>query len=968
VSSLPDRTPVPIPAPEAPATHERGGSRRLLVELAAVGAVFGVLLTIAYDDVVLRHRNLLASAYVQGVMGGRPAYGFPRVPTYNSYLVDPGASAWQWEPWTAKVSRLYLAGEPPLWNANEGFGAPLAANMQSAPYFLLELPLFLRPTPLVWNAYLLGRCLLAGVLTYALARALAVGVVGALGAGTAFMLCGYFALWLNNSWLNVDVLLPAVLLGIEQVLRRGGGWWVLGLGVVTSQTLLGGMPESTFVVLLCALAYGIVRLAVLRAAGATWGTVGRRGAVLALAAVLGVGASAVQLLPFAEYVGEATHFHTTGSVGGLGHLPWQILATLPMPFLGGPPLENPRPMLTYAGTATLTLAALALGARGAFRRWTVWFFALATAAAVGKTCGLGAINWIGALPVFNIMNYPKHVGIVTCLGLAMLAGFGLDALARGRLSPTRALATTSLVQAVMVVLLLGYTDWLAGSVRADTFRAACTTAVVALLAIQAGCLLLRWPGTGPIVGAWAAAVLIAELLWLVPEPKRPRRFPADAEPPAVRHVRAQGGVERTFGVEGVLYPNTATYFGLQDIRAVDGIYPARWMTYVREFVNPSVHDRYTGGMSSGPKVELPTRCMENPWFDLTGVGWLFSHGTGPAGQCEREDFITDVLRTIGQTPTAHRTGFVIDGRDRAVLFHHPPSELRIPLRPEAGRHVLAFSLALDPKAWKPWRGEKGDGVRYGVAVEADGTRVPLYSRWIDPKNDARDRRWVDGSVDLQRWVGREIHVLLSADGGTSTMWDHGGWGDLRLGTGDGPTSHYAVEWDPPSRWSDLSVFRNERALPRAFAVPAAEAAADAADAVARMQRAGFDPRRRVVLEAPPEALAPLRDAPPATLVPARILEYGDHRVVVESETAGPAVLVLTDLFYPGWTATLDGVPATIHPADLAFRGVLVPAGTHRVEFTYAPRSFTLGLLTSALSLAGLLGLALGTLRAAAAAT
>ena len=49
-----------------------------------------------------------------------------------------------------------------------------------------------------------------------------------------------------------------------------------------------------------------------------------------------------------------------------------------------------------------------------------------------------------------------------------------------------------------------------------------------------------------------------------------------------------------------------------------------------------------------------------------------------------------------------------------------------------------------------------------------------------------------------------------------------------------------------------------------------------------------------------------------------------------------SLLVLTDVHYPGWKATVDGEPAQIERVDYLLRGVRVPAGSHRVEFSYEP--------------------------------
>ena len=69
---------------------------------------------------------------------------------------------------------------------------------------------------------------------------------------------------------------------------------------------------------------------------------------------------------------------------------------------------------------------------------------------------------------------------------------------------------------------------------------------------------------------------------------------------------------------------------------------------------------------------------------------------------------------------------------------------------------------------------------------------------------------------------------------------------------------------------------------------------------------------------------------------------------------GEAWLVVAATHYPGWTVTIDGLPAPLERANLAFRAVRVPAGQHSVTFVYAPAWLPPALIVS---LAGLTGLA-----------
>jgi hypothetical protein len=89
-----------------------------------------------------------------------------------------------------------------------------------------------------------------------------------------------------------------------------------------------------------------------------------------------------------------------------------------------------------------------------------------------------------------------------------------------------------------------------------------------------------------------------------------------------------------------------------------------------------------------------------------------------------------------------------------------------------------------------------------------------------------------------------------------------------------------------------------------------------------------------------------------------VVEDSDERVALRMDAKRAGYLVLSDTYYPGWQATVDGRRAKVRPADVAFRAVAIPAGRHTVAFEYHPWSVKLG---GALSLAALAAIALGLL-------
>lgn len=65
-------------------------------------------------------------------------------------------------------------------------------------------------------------------------------------------------------------------------------------------------------------------------------------------------------------------------------------------------------------------------------------------------------------------------------------------------------------------------------------------------------------------------------------------------------------------------------------------------------------------------------------------------------------------------------------------------------------------------------------------------------------------------------------------------------------------------------------------------------------------------------------------------------------VTVRTSSTGPSLLVLNDAWAEGWSATVDGRPSPIHPANYAARGVFVEAGVHEVAFTYRTPMLAVG--------------------------
>jgi len=147
----------------------------------------------------------------------------------------------------------------------------------------------------------------------------------------------------------------------------------------------------------------------------------------------------------------------------------------------------------------------------------------------------------------------------------------------------------------------------------------------------------------------------------------------------------------------------------------------------------------------------------------------------------------------------------------------------------------------------------------------------------------------------------------------------------------------------PSLFAEpIRVFQVPDPAPRTYAVSGAR---PSAAGPAALLDPGFDFRTEVLLPGD-EA----RPSIPGFLGSTRIVTFVPDRVEIEAELSHAGFVVLTDTSDPGWHARIDGAPAPVLTANVAFRAVAVPAGRHRIEMWYWPRALTVGLATALLSL------------------
>jgi Bacterial membrane protein YfhO len=223
---------------------------------------------------------------------------------------------------------------------------------------------------------------------------------------------------------------------------------------------------------------------------------------------------------------------------------------------------------------------------------------------------------------------------------------------------------------------------------------------------------------------------------------------------------------------------------------------------------------------------------------------------------------------------------------------------------------------------------------------------------------------------------------------------HGGWRDemrgfasfmfetKRIYPGTDQFSGPNVTKEAETNWietSDYRVLRNLQEFPRAWVVHNARMTLPISG-VSRETRSGafqeilyagdriwndstqraYDPHNLAwVSQDDMVALGPyLSGARPRASESVKVTYPNPQQAVLEVNLESPGLVILADVYYPGWDLTIDGTHARVYRANGVMRGAAVTKGPHRLVYTYSPRSFRVGLLVSIGGLAAFLILSL----------
>ncbi|HEX9002463.1 MAG TPA: YfhO family protein [Blastocatellia bacterium] len=900
--------------------------------------------------------------------------------------------------WTPAI----LSGYPLLSMAQLGVGYPLT-------WFYLVFPGY-------WaeQIYVLVPYLLAPAFTYAYLRQIGGSRPASLLAGLSFTYGGMMAGGLahNGMFTNAVMWLPLMLIVVERARTGRFALCLLGVAGAYSMSVLTGIGQAFLYTGLVALAYAaFISLVVppddsvspphgsvpkLR----TW----RPLIVCAGGMALAAGVAAFQILETLRAQRRSIRSELTYEVfSGGGFAPWQTVKAFFAPYHHLNWEATPTINL-LAGLLAVVAIVAALRAPARHRRTFFWI-------------GLALLGWLLMLgdhtplyrlayhvPVFNRFRLPWRHAFEWSFAVSVLAAFGLDALRKwDRLQPVYRQGQTEVrptfsVALFVSLIVVGVGWWIASDLRMAAGEALLkngdstqyvTLTQPAWLAWKIGFALLalltigwcwqlrasRFRGALLALAVISACCLEAFMLvsvWWFPYARPSAYF--QTVPAATQFLKERSLEHSRIYTSAVDYSqlnremtgmfNLSALYGFQNAA---GYEPLMLEKYNRAFEGRwSFHTPWFGAPTD-PQILSPrwqvlnllntrflvefstakTRSIEKDGVPFPAIDIAISLTSGASAPLTGSATAVDSLSIVSALANSNH---LAQNETVAQIVIHTADGRRIQRELKAGR---------DTAEWAHERPDVKPNIKHKLAPVFDS--LPGDAENGIQANWAANRYWsrieLGDKVSVDRVEITNVAPIASLAISKAALYESSTRKAVLL------TRRLPDHWQKVHDHDDVRIYENPHAMPRAWLTAQAEAVSSD-EALRRirghtepgMGEKTFDPKVTTLLEAPPEKLAGLNAMSFAAAAEARITNYTPNQLIIETKADKPSVLVASEINYPGWEATVDGRRTDIYAANYLLRGIILPAGEHRVEMRYLAPAARNGAVISGLSLLVMIGL------------
>ncbi len=887
--------------------------------------------------------------------------------------------------WVQNFGVRYLAGQIlahgqlPLWNPYIFAGTPLLASVYPGVLYPPNWLFAILPPVAAMNTVVLISFELALIGSYLYAHKIGINRASAILAGSLFTFGGFMIAHLGHtSRIAAAAWLPWVLLALEQLFQTGKWRWVALGALFLALQFVAGEPQMTFNTALVAAIYAAFSL-LFRTSQAAKIRFMIFGFCMALCGGL---FSLLQYFPARELQTQGTRAQLDYEYFAAFSLHPQQLLTLIFPYFFGGGAIRPYIQATfgnsfwgigvpagYIGLLGLMLALIAIF-RGRKNSLIVLWAIIAGAAlilALGDYLPFGLNHFLYRIPFYNLFRGSYRHLLEYTFAAALLAGFGANELEK--LARTARLRLASISAAILAVAVIATAilyrffahRFASSQPRLPEFgffmnpEAWIPMLTFLLSGIALFCFVWRLSFATKALLLLVAIVDVGTFGWFFEwhnaRKELVARIPNSS---SVKYIKSRETDFSSFRIlsyglqpfsenyEELNFPNNSILRGLQSVNGYDVLELGRFRDIAGEMTTEGkVQDRNAFGAA-------------HTGFDLLNVKYFLRErrstiesGRGVIYEGIRfAETPTDIRLSSGshfvtelEPVRASEIAFVSALANSADLADNTPI-LKIKLHTTDNKIIERdFVAGRDSAEWAYDRSDVRAAAKHQRAkviedYAAEGFTAHRYLARLKFEAAEIKRVEIDYAAPSAELLIARASLFDAASGTATTINEE---------------SLSAARWQKLGSFGNVELYENLNFLPRAWAVKSI--AVQPSAEVIRIVKEGkfsdgskFDPRETALLEledfgGKQFSLPPIDQNKSAQI---KVINYQPQSITLESEHNESSFLVLSEIYYRGWEAKIDGVRVPVYRVNHTLRGLNLPAGKHRIEFFYRAPSLKTG--------------------------
>ncbi len=553
------------------------------------------------------YRDYYASEYPRGVPYKNPLVGDPVLQQIPSRQLS-----------IEQLKKFDL----PLWNPYQMAGYPLLGNIQSAPFYPLNILFLILPFVPAWTILILLQQVLAGVFMFMYLRNRVLSQEASTIGALAFSFCGFFIAWLEwGTIAHTALWIPLGLLAIDQILKDKKRYWYYVFAVSIICSFLAGHLQTFIYGLLLLVLYFLSR----------W--YGGKNKKIAIYTIITLLITAIVLLPIWYSQLNLVLLSARNIDLSWQKLGWfiplaQLVQFFAPDFFGNPAtgnywgVFNYGEFIGYVGMAPLILAIVAFFSQR--RKEVIFWGSLVIICLLFATQNpIASFPYSLSIPFFSSAQ-PTRLLVLVDVALAILAAIGFETISK---SKKNLLPYIGAVIGVIIIIFYGFTLLSAHNFTAADFAVSKRNIIVPsfLLAATAGILILTQifsQNRRRILMIFLIGITAFDLLFFAgkytPFAAASFYYPTTK---ALAYLTSQPGQFRIMTTtRQILSPNIATMYHLQSVDGYDPLYLMRF----GEMMAASERGKADISTPFGFNRIVVSNKTESPIIDLLGVKYILS--------------------------------------------------------------------------------------------------------------------------------------------------------------------------------------------------------------------------------------------------------------------------------------------------------------------------------------------------------